>query len=85
MYPLALVEPQPSMDSQGLGSLAGALGTADDLPADDIYGESDILRLKQVGGTHTKAKAAIGAGQLSFKSTLLCCRPSSMRELAQTC
>ena len=36
------------MDSQGLGSLEPVLGTADVVPGEDIYGASDIQRIKQV-------------------------------------
>lgn len=37
-----------TMDSQGLGSLEPVLGTADGEPAEDIYGASDVQRMKQV-------------------------------------
>ena len=36
------------MDSQGLGSLEPVLGSADGEPAEDIYGASDVQRMKQV-------------------------------------
>ena len=36
------------MESQGLGSLEPVLGTADGGPAEDIYGASDVQRMKQV-------------------------------------
>ena len=66
------------MESQGPGSLDPTLLTADGAPGEDIYGASDVQRIKQV---HCAAAWTAPAENAEAQV----CRPTSTRRPLQSC